>query len=101
MPELPEVETTRRGISPLVVGRRVETVLVRQPKLRWLISPRSESVTDGSTDNRRGSTRKVSVSRNGNGSSNDPPGYVGKSEGSEAFGKDFEARSCRYPAERQ
>ena len=35
MPELPEVETTRRGIAPLVEGRRVSRVVVRQPRLRW------------------------------------------------------------------
>ncbi len=37
MPELPEVETTRRGIAPHVEGRRVADVIVRQPKLRWPI----------------------------------------------------------------
>ncbi|HLF98099.1 MAG TPA: bifunctional DNA-formamidopyrimidine glycosylase/DNA-(apurinic or apyrimidinic site) lyase [Methylococcaceae bacterium] len=35
MPELPEVETTRRGLSPHVVGRRVADVLVRERRLRW------------------------------------------------------------------
>ena len=35
MPELPEVETTRRGIAPLVEGRRVNRVVIRQPRLRW------------------------------------------------------------------
>ncbi|MGJ8654328.1 MAG: bifunctional DNA-formamidopyrimidine glycosylase/DNA-(apurinic or apyrimidinic site) lyase [Opitutaceae bacterium] len=35
MPELPEVETTRRGIAPHVEGKRVHAVQVRQPKLRW------------------------------------------------------------------
>ncbi|MGH1372025.1 MAG: bifunctional DNA-formamidopyrimidine glycosylase/DNA-(apurinic or apyrimidinic site) lyase [Cellvibrionaceae bacterium] len=35
MPELPEVETTRRGIEPHIVNRRVKAVTVRQPKLRW------------------------------------------------------------------
>jgi formamidopyrimidine-DNA glycosylase len=35
MPELPEVETTRRGIAPALVGRRVAAVRVRQPRLRW------------------------------------------------------------------
>ncbi len=35
MPELPEVETTRRGIAPLVEGRRVTGVVIRQPRLRW------------------------------------------------------------------
>lgn len=37
MPELPEVETTRRGIEPLVAGARVERVAVRQRRLRWPI----------------------------------------------------------------
>ncbi len=35
MPELPEVETTRRGVTPALVGRRVTVVTVRQPRLRW------------------------------------------------------------------
>ena len=35
MPELPEVETTRRGIAPHLVGRQVEAVVIRQPRLRW------------------------------------------------------------------
>ena len=38
MPELPEVETTRRGIEPHVIGQRVKAVLVRQDKLRWPVS---------------------------------------------------------------
>ncbi|KTT48888.1 5-hydroxymethyluracil DNA glycosylase [Pseudomonas oryzihabitans] len=35
MPELPEVETTRRGIEPHVVGQRVRRVIVRDARLRW------------------------------------------------------------------
>lgn len=35
MPELPEVETTRRAIAPYVVGQCVNAVVVRQPQLRW------------------------------------------------------------------
>lgn len=35
MPELPEVETTRRGIEPHIQGIVVNEVIVRQPKLRW------------------------------------------------------------------
>ena len=35
MPELPEVETTRRGIAPLVTGSSIRHVAVRQPKLRY------------------------------------------------------------------
>ena len=35
MPELPEVETTRRGISPHCQGDRVSALLVREARLRW------------------------------------------------------------------
>jgi len=35
MPELPEVETTRRGLLPHVVGRRIRDVVVRNGALRW------------------------------------------------------------------
>lgn len=35
MPELPEVETTRRGLLPHLVGRRVVDLVVRQRQLRW------------------------------------------------------------------
>lgn len=35
MPELPEVETTRRGLLPHVVGRRIREVVVRNGRLRW------------------------------------------------------------------
>lgn len=35
MPELPEVETTARGVAPHVTGRRLSTIEVRQPSLRW------------------------------------------------------------------
>ncbi len=38
MPELPEVETTRRGIEPWLVGRRIESLRVREWRLRWRIS---------------------------------------------------------------
>jgi formamidopyrimidine-DNA glycosylase len=37
MPELPEVETIRRGIAPHVVGRTIERVVVRDRRLRWPI----------------------------------------------------------------
>lgn len=35
MPELPEVETTRRGIEPWLRGCRITGVEVREPRLRW------------------------------------------------------------------
>lgn len=37
MPELPEVETTRRGISPHIQDRQVTDVVIRQASLRWPI----------------------------------------------------------------
>ena len=37
MPELPEVETTRRGIAPHLEGQRVTRVVVRERRLRWPI----------------------------------------------------------------
>lgn len=39
MPELPEVETTRRGIAPALTGRRVTAVVVREPRLRRPVPP--------------------------------------------------------------
>ncbi len=35
MPELPEVETTRRGIAPHIQHKVVKSVAVRNPSLRW------------------------------------------------------------------
>ena len=39
MPELPEVETTRRGLAPHLVGRTIDAVVLRRPDLRWPIPP--------------------------------------------------------------
>lgn len=35
MPELPEVEVTRRGLAPQLAGRVITGVKVREPRLRW------------------------------------------------------------------
>ena len=35
MPELPEVETVRRGLLPVLEGRRIASAEVRRPDLRW------------------------------------------------------------------
>jgi formamidopyrimidine-DNA glycosylase len=40
MPELPEVETTRRGIEPYLIGRTVAAVNIRERRLRWPVNPR-------------------------------------------------------------
>ena len=37
MPELPEVETSRRGIEPYILNKKVTEVIIRQKKLRWPI----------------------------------------------------------------
>jgi formamidopyrimidine-DNA glycosylase len=37
MPELPEVEITRRGISPVLRNRTITAVTVREPRLRWRV----------------------------------------------------------------
>ena len=39
MPELPEVEVTRRGIAPYVEGRTVTGVVMRRSGLRWPFPP--------------------------------------------------------------
>ncbi|MGX2956759.1 bifunctional DNA-formamidopyrimidine glycosylase/DNA-(apurinic or apyrimidinic site) lyase [Ursidibacter arcticus] len=38
MPELPEVETSVRGVSPYLVGKTIEQIIIRQKQLRWLVS---------------------------------------------------------------
>ena len=47
MPELPEVETTRRGLAPHVEGRIVTDVVLRRPDLRWPIPPEVPSLLPG------------------------------------------------------
>lgn len=47
MPELPEVETTRRGIAPHLIGRRITSVVLRRPDLRWPIPPEIAQLLPG------------------------------------------------------
>jgi len=35
MPELPEVETVRRGIEPFIQGRKIRKIIIRNKNLRW------------------------------------------------------------------
>ena len=49
MPELPEVETTRRGIEPHVIQREILGVLVRMPRLRWPVPPQLSQLLTGRT----------------------------------------------------
>mgnify|MGYP000982707095 FL=1 len=47
MPELPEVETTLRGISPHIQGKKVADVVLRQTKLRWQVNPQLAELLAG------------------------------------------------------
>ena len=47
MPELPEGETTRRGLAPHLVGRRIAAVTLRRPDLRWPIPPQVARLLPG------------------------------------------------------
>ncbi len=49
MPELPEVETTRRGIRPWLEGSQVTAVRVRQRMLRWPVPRRLDRDLPGQT----------------------------------------------------
>ena len=49
MPELPEVETTRRGIGPLVVGHRVAALKIYDRRLRWPVPKSLEEKLAGRT----------------------------------------------------
>ena len=48
MPELPEVEVTRRGLAPQLTGRIISGVAVREPRLRWPV-PRDVLALAGRT----------------------------------------------------
>lgn len=47
MPELPEVETVRRGLEPLLTGRTVTGVVTRTSQLRWPIDPKLDACLAG------------------------------------------------------
>jgi formamidopyrimidine-DNA glycosylase len=57
MPELPEVEVTRRGIAPILTGSRVSTVIDRVPALRYPLPENLNRTLSGHS--------LVSVSRRG------------------------------------
>jgi formamidopyrimidine-DNA glycosylase len=49
MPELPEVETTRRGLAPRLQGRALRRIVVRNPRLRWPVPDDLEARLAGLT----------------------------------------------------
>lgn len=48
MPELPEVETTRRGIEPHILHKTIERVIIRESRLRWPINRQLNRILQGS-----------------------------------------------------
>lgn len=48
MPELPEVETSRRGIEPHLVGQTILHAVVRNARLRWPVSQEILALSDQS-----------------------------------------------------
>ncbi len=46
MPELPEVETLRRGIEPRVAGRRIASVHIYDARLRWPVPPELGTIVE-------------------------------------------------------
>ncbi|OON38422.1 DNA-formamidopyrimidine glycosylase [Izhakiella australiensis] len=46
MPELPEVETSRRGIEPHLVGATILHAIVRNPRLRWPVAQEIHALSD-------------------------------------------------------
>lgn len=57
MPELPEVETTRRGLEPHLQGKTLHKVIVRDGRLRWPVP--------GNLDKRLTGKKLLSISRRG------------------------------------
>jgi len=49
MPELPEVETSCRGLAPLLTGKSVTSVQIRNARLRWLIPAELPDTLQGCT----------------------------------------------------
>ena len=49
MPELPEVETSRRGIAPYVEGQRIDRVDIRERRLRWPVASDVDEQLSGAT----------------------------------------------------
>lgn len=51
MPELPEVEITRKGIAPYIIDQTVKDLVVRNPHLRWRVPSRLQHKLVGQTIN--------------------------------------------------
>jgi len=49
MPELPEVETTKRGLENLLVNKKINKAVILNPNLRWKVDARIESKIQNQT----------------------------------------------------
>ncbi len=53
MPELPEVETTLRGVAPYMLGRKILEIQVRDSRLRWPVPESIHELTGHKIDTAR------------------------------------------------
>jgi formamidopyrimidine-DNA glycosylase len=68
MPELPEVETSRRGIAPYIEGQRIAKVVIRERRLRWPVDPNVDRRLTGATIDSVGRRAKYLLLNTGSGS---------------------------------
>ena len=61
MPELPEVETTRLGLEPLITGKKIISVHIYKKKLRWEIPSHLEKTLKYQTINKISSSRFICI----------------------------------------
>ena len=67
MPELPEVETVRRGLEPAMVSKRLVRVEQRRPDLRFPFPEKFVSRTEGQAITRLGRRAKYLIAELGSG----------------------------------
>jgi formamidopyrimidine-DNA glycosylase len=67
MPELPEVETSRRGIEPWIAGQTITKVVVRDRRLRWPVPRGIESRLKGQSIDSVGRRAKYLLINTSNG----------------------------------
>ena len=78
MPELPEVETTRRGIEPAVAGHVIRSIMVREPRLRWRVPRELPEAGRRSAAARTAAAREVPAVRSRARHDDPAPGHVGQ-----------------------
>jgi formamidopyrimidine-DNA glycosylase len=79
MPELPEVETTRRGIAPLAIGQTIAAVEIHDHRLRWPVPKTLPEILVGRTltgVDRRSKYLLFRCERGGGGSESDRSGTL-------------------------